>query len=67
MEGNARYKLLDDKLVFRGSVSTGFRAPSLHQIYYSNVQTKITGNTVANQGTFNNDSQIIRSDLGYPD
>mgnify|MGYP003604619878 CR=1 FL=1 len=63
-KGNARYKLLDDKLVFRGSVSTGFRAPSLHQIYYSNVQTKITGNAVANQGTFNNDSQIVRSDLG---
>jgi len=63
-KGNARYKLLDDKLVFRGSVSTGFRAPSLHQIYYSNVQTKITANTVANQGTFNNDSQIVRSDLG---
>lgn len=65
-KANARYKLLDDKLVFRGSVSTGFRAPSLHQIYYSNVQTKITGNTVANQGTFNNDSQIVRSDLGVP-
>lgn len=30
-----RYKLLDDALAFRGSVSTGFRAPSLAQLYYN--------------------------------
>ena len=61
---DGRYKFLDDKFVVRGSVSTGFRAPSLHQIFYSNVQTKITAGTVANQGTFNNASSIIRNDLG---
>lgn len=30
---SSRYKFLDDKITLRGSVSTGFRAPTLHQIY----------------------------------
>ena len=30
---SSRLKLADDKVVIRGSFSTGFRAPSLHQIY----------------------------------
>ena len=29
---SSRYKLADEKVVLRGSVSTGFRAPTLHQI-----------------------------------
>ncbi|RMG63627.1 MAG: TonB-dependent receptor [Calditrichaeota bacterium] len=32
----ARYEVLPD-LAFRGAVSTGFRAPSLHQIWFNNV------------------------------
>ncbi|MFD2541584.1 TonB-dependent receptor domain-containing protein [Lacinutrix gracilariae] len=31
----SRYKLLEDALAIRGSVSTGFRAPSLAQLYYN--------------------------------
>ena len=31
-------------LAFRGSVSTGFRAPSLQQQYYTSTQTLVTGN-----------------------
>ncbi len=46
--------------VVRASVSTGFRAPSLHQIYLSNVQTLVSGGTVSNQGTFNNVSSVIQ-------
>jgi len=42
-------------------MSTGFRAPSLHQIYMSNIQTLISGGTVSNQGTFNNHSPVVRS------
>lgn len=61
---DSRYKLLDDKLVFRASVSTGFRAPSLAQMYYSNVQTKVSGGSISDQGTFNNESTIVRNDLG---
>ncbi|MHA7944117.1 TonB-dependent receptor [Formosa sp. 3Alg 14/1] len=37
----ARHKLLDDALAFRGSLSTGFRAPSLAQIYYNLIFTNI--------------------------
>ncbi|CDF79160.1 TonB-dependent receptor [Formosa agariphila KMM 3901] len=37
----SRYKLLDDALAFRGSISTGFRAPSLAQIYYNLIFTNI--------------------------
>ncbi|CAM1340116.1 TonB-dependent receptor [Tenacibaculum amylolyticum] len=59
---NSRYKL-GEAGVLRGSYSTGFRAPSLHQVYLSNVQTLVSGGTISNQGTFNNVSQVIR-DLG---
>jgi iron complex outermembrane receptor protein len=58
---NGRYKLMDDKVSFRASASTGFRAPSLHQIYMSNIQTLVSGGTISNQGTFNNASPVIRS------
>jgi iron complex outermembrane recepter protein len=61
----ARQLFNGDKGVIRGSVSTGFRAPSLHQIYLSNVQTLVSGGTISNQGTFNNVSPVIRS-LGVP-
>lgn len=57
---NSRVRLVDNKLTLRASANTGFRAPSLHQIYLSNVQTLISGGTVSNQGTFNNDSPVIR-------
>ena len=57
----ARFKTMDDLLSLRASMSTGFRAPSLHQIYMSNIQTLISGGTVSNQGTFNNHSPVIRS------
>ncbi len=51
---------MDNKLTIRASASTGFRAPSLHQIYLSNIQTLVSGGTVSNQGTFNNQSPVIR-------
>ncbi len=62
---NARYQLMDDKLTIRGSASTGFRAPSLHQIYFSNIQTLISGGTVSNQATLNNNDPAIQK-LGVP-
>ncbi len=57
---NSRVRLMDNKLTLRASASTGFRAPSLHQIYLSNIQTLVSGGTVSNQGTFNNQSPVIR-------
>ncbi|MDO6820610.1 TonB-dependent receptor [Zobellia sp. 1_MG-2023] len=62
---SGRYSL-GDKGAIRGSYSTGFRAPSLHQIYLSNIQTLVSGGTVSNQGTFNNVDPIIRDGLGVP-
>ena len=61
-----RYILGDNKGVIRASYGTGFRAPSLHQIYLSNVQTLISGGTISNQGTFNNVDPIIREGLEVP-
>ena len=62
---NARYLLGESQGAIRGSVSTGFRAPSLHQVYLSNIQTLVSGGTVSNQGTFNNVSDVIKG-LGVP-
>ncbi len=64
-KANARYKF-GDKGALRASYSTGFRAPALHQIYLSNIQTLVSGGTVSNQGTFNNVSSVVRNDLGVP-
>ncbi len=56
-----RYKFADE-FVIRGSVSNGFRAPSAHQRYFSNVSTQfIVANGVTtpnNVGTYRNDSKI---------
>ena len=60
-KANSRYKMMDDNLSFRGSVSTGFRAPSLHQMYMSNIQTLLSGSTISNQGTYNNESPVVAS------
>lgn len=62
---SSRYLLGDGQGAIRGSVSTGFRAPSLHQIYLSNVQTLVSGGTISNQGTFSNDSRAVQA-LGIP-
>ena len=61
-----RYILGDNRGAIRASYGTGFRAPSLHQIYLSNVQTLVSGGTISNQGTFNNVDPIIREGLGVP-
>jgi iron complex outermembrane receptor protein len=61
---NSRYKLNDD-FAIRASYSTGFRAPALHQIYLSNIQTLVSGGTVSNQGTFNNVDPAVVG-LGVP-
>ncbi|MBQ0787783.1 MAG: TonB-dependent receptor [Oceanihabitans sp.] len=62
---NGRYSL-GEKGAIRASYGTGFRAPSLHQIYLSNVQTLVSGGSISNQGTFNNVDPIIRDGLGVP-
>lgn len=56
---------MDDKVTVRGSFSTGFRAPSLHQIYAQSVQAAFAGGTIQLSGLFNNRSAQAKS-LGIP-
>lgn len=58
-----RYSITENFSV-RGSYSTGFRAPSLHQVYFNNLSTQfvdINGEQVPIQvGTFNNESNVAK-------
>lgn len=45
--------------------STGFRAPSIHQIYYNVTSTLFTNSQLLEVGTFSNDSRIAEL-LGIP-
>ncbi|MFD0862990.1 TonB-dependent receptor domain-containing protein [Sungkyunkwania multivorans] len=57
---SGRYLLADEKGAIRASVNTGFRAPSLHQIYLSNIQTlQLADGSIGQQGTFNNADPVI--------
>ena len=62
---SSRYKIAGDKIVVRGSASTGFRAPTLHQIYAQSVQAAFVGGTIQLSGLFNNRSAQARA-LGIP-
>ena len=64
---------LTDDIRLRGAVSTGFRAPSMQQLYFNNVSTQFVsdpnnpgGPQIAQQvGTFRNDSSLATS-VGIP-
>ena len=66
----SRIKLSKD-LNFRFAGSTGFRAPSIHQIYYNTTSTLFTtlpgasGPSLVEVGTFSNDSQLAQA-FGIP-
>ncbi|WP_375445302.1 TonB-dependent receptor domain-containing protein [uncultured Fibrella sp.] len=62
---STRYKLADDKIVLRASYSTGFRAPTLHQIYAQSIQASFAGGLIQSSGLFNNRSSQARQ-LGIP-
>lgn len=53
----SRIKLTKD-LNFRFAGSTGFRAPSIHQIYYNTTSTLFTNGQLLEVGTFSNDSKV---------
>lgn len=59
-----RYKLTEN-INLRGAISTGFRAPSLHQIYFNSTATQFVGGVPFEVGTFSNDSQAAQL-LGIP-
>jgi iron complex outermembrane receptor protein len=59
-----RYKLTSN-INLRGAVATGFRAPSLHQIYFNSTSTQFVGGVPFEVGTFSNDSEVAQL-LGIP-
>ncbi|MFK7775323.1 MAG: TonB-dependent receptor [Saprospiraceae bacterium] len=64
---SSRYKMNDDKVTLRASASTGFKAPSLHQIYTQKAQYSfIPGQGIQVGGLVSNVSREARL-LGLPD
>jgi len=65
----ARYQLIP-ALAFRGSISSGFRAPSMQQKFFNSTSTQfveVNGETIAQErGTFRNDSDVVRA-LNIPE
>ena len=63
-----------DIVSFRAAASTGFRAPSMQQLYFNNVGTQFVTNPddpdgpqiPVQVGTFRNDSQVAQ-DIGIPE
>ncbi|HEY9006212.1 TonB-dependent receptor [Ohtaekwangia sp.] len=64
-KASSRYKLFDDKLTIRGSYSTGFRAPTLHQINLQLNQASFEGGDIVIKGLANNLSREAAI-LGVP-
>ena len=58
-----RYEF-NDMFAIRGSISTGFRAPSLHQRYFQNTSTQFVNGLPQNALTANNDNAIVRNAFG---
>lgn len=56
-KASSRYKIAGNKAVIRASISTGFRAPSLHQIYAQSTQAGFFNGLVQLSGLFNNRSK----------
>ncbi len=54
-----------DNVNFRAALSTGFRAPSLHQLNFNTISTNFIAGVPFEVGTFSNDSQIAGA-LGIP-
>jgi iron complex outermembrane receptor protein len=58
---SSRYKFGEDLVTLRGSFSTGFRAPSLHQVYTQKAQYSfVPGSGIQVSGLANNVSPQIR-------
>lgn len=63
-----------DKIKFRAAISTGFRAPSMQQLYFNNISTQFvtdpenpSGDQIPIQvGTFRNDSKLAQN-IGIPE
>jgi iron complex outermembrane recepter protein len=61
----SRLKVLGDKLVLRGSASTGFRAPSLPQINFSSTFTNVQAGVIVDQVIAPNSGPLAKA-VGIP-
>jgi iron complex outermembrane receptor protein len=59
-KASARY-MFGDNFTIRAAASTGFRAPSLHQYYFSSLSTQFVEGQAIQVGTFNNESPVSRA------
>lgn len=57
---STRIKTDNDKFTVRGSISTGFRAPSLHQIYTEKSQSTFSGGAIQITGIVSNVSTTAK-------
>jgi iron complex outermembrane receptor protein len=64
-KASTRYKFNDDKVTLRASASTGFRAPTLHQINLQTTQASFVDGVIKETGIFRNGSAQIKQ-LGVP-
>jgi iron complex outermembrane receptor protein len=61
-KASTRYKFVDDKVTLRGSVSTGFRAPSLHQVNLELAQASfLPGGAIQLEGILNGASVAAKA------
>ncbi len=63
LAGNLR---VTDSFRLRAAASTGFRAPSMQQLYFSNISTQFIGGQQIETGTFRNDSLLAQA-IGIPE
>ncbi len=56
---------LTDNFRIRSAASTGFRAPSMQQLFFNNISTQIRSSGAVTVGTFRNDSEVVQA-LGVP-
>jgi len=63
LAGNLR---VTDTFRLRASASTGFRAPSMQQLYFSSFSTQFLNGVQVETGTFRNDSSVAQA-IGIPE
>ena len=63
LAGNLR---ITDNFRLRAAASTGFRAPSMQQLYFSNISTQFINGAQIETGTFRNDSLVAQA-IGIPE
>jgi iron complex outermembrane receptor protein len=57
---------ITDSFRLLAAASTGFRAPSMQQLYFSNISTQFIGGQQIETGTFRNDSLLAQA-IGIPE